>query len=62
MLDQPQAQSCLQRPSVLRRSQIDQDIYPLDNPKAYVLMQPKRDIYGNVFMELDARVVAKARK
>jgi hypothetical protein len=38
---------------------IDQDLYPLDNPKAYVLLQPKRDIYGGVFMELDKRVTAK---
>ena len=38
---------------------IDQDLYPLDNPKAYVLLQPKRDIYGGVFMELDKRVKPK---
>ena len=41
---------------------VDQDLYPLDNPKAYVLLQPKRDIYGNVFMELDQAFIARASK
>ena len=39
---------------------VDQDLYPLDNPKVYVLLQPKRDIYGSVFMELDQGFIARA--
>ena len=41
---------------------VDQDLFPLDNPKAYVLLQPKRDIYGNVYMELDQAFIARASK
>ena len=32
---------------------IDREIYPLDNPKAYSMLQPKRDIFGNVYMQLE---------
>lgn len=31
---------------------IDRELFPLENAKAYSLLQPKRDYLGNVVMEL----------
>jgi len=31
---------------------VDRQIFPLEVPKAYAMLQPKRDIFGNVYMQL----------
>ena len=35
-----------------RRRKSDRELFPFDNSKAYAKLQPKRDIFGRVFMEL----------
>ena len=34
---------------------IAEDVFPTNKPKAYAMLQPKRDSYGHVYLQLDSR-------